>query len=115
MKNMSFAATIPQIRDQSKDVTRRLGWQRARPGDRIKAVEKCMGLKKGETLRVLAEIEILKITRERLDSITSSDVAREGFPQITPRQFIDFFCKAQGCQPNTLLTRIEFKYVRPLR
>ena len=47
-RNMSFALTTKQIEDETKDVTRRNGWWFLKPGDQIWAVEKCMGLKKGE-------------------------------------------------------------------
>ena len=48
MRNMSYAMTTQQIIDETKDVTRRLGWADLRPGDRVQACEKCQGLKKGE-------------------------------------------------------------------
>ena len=45
---ISFSLTTPQFRDGTKDVTRRLGWTFLKPGDRLCAVVKAMGLKKGE-------------------------------------------------------------------
>lgn len=36
---MSFAKTVPQFRDGTKDVTRRDGWKHLRPGDVVEAVE----------------------------------------------------------------------------
>ena len=50
MRNMSFALTKSQIIDQSKDVTRRLGWDFLRVGDLLQPVEKCMGLRPGEQI-----------------------------------------------------------------
>jgi len=110
MKNISFAATIPQIMNRSKTVTRRLKWERLLPGQRLRAVEKCMGLKKGERVCVLAEIEIISVSREPLAAITAEDVVAEGFPHWTPSQFIEFFCRSMKVTPERELTRIEFHY-----
>lgn len=45
-RNMSFAMTTDQIREQSKTVTRRFGWWFLKSGDVVCGVEKAMGLKK---------------------------------------------------------------------
>lgn len=109
--NMSFALTIPQFVARQKTVTRRLGWKRLRKGQKVMACKKCMGLKKGETLERLHLIEILRVTRERLDQITQPDVIREGFPGMSPKDFIAMFCEHNGCRPDTVVTRIEFKHL----
>ena len=44
MRNMSFFMTTKQFEDGSKDITRRFGWWNLKPGDRVKAVKKAMGL-----------------------------------------------------------------------
>ena len=48
-RNISFSMTTPQFLDGSKDVTRRMGWNRLRASDTLRAVKKAMGLKKGES------------------------------------------------------------------
>lgn len=48
MRNMSFALTTDQILAGTKTVTRRLGWLRLQPGDHLRPVRKCMGLRPGE-------------------------------------------------------------------
>lgn len=53
MRNISASMTKAQVRDRSKAETRRLGWLHAKPGMRLRVVEKCMGLKKGEGLKPL--------------------------------------------------------------
>lgn len=111
MKNISFAATIPQIIAQTKDVTRRIAWNNVRPGDRLRGVKKSMGLKRGERIEVIAEIEVVSVRREPLNRVTRQEVTREGFPNMTVSQFIDFFCRAMKCTPSAVLTRIEFRYV----
>ena len=47
MRAMSFMLTTEQMRNRSKSVTRRLGWNTLKPGDRIIAAVKCQGLGKG--------------------------------------------------------------------
>lgn len=121
MRLMSFALTTAQLLDGSKTVTRRVGWERVKPGDRIKAVRKAMGLKKGEKPEVLAVIEVVSARRERLDAIDEADCIAEGFPLYTPDEFTAMFCahaKVQTAmagtrkmQPHDLVTRIEFRHV----
>ena len=114
MRNMSFSLTTKAFLDGTKDVTRRLGWKFLQPGDRFCAVEKCMGLRKGEHVRRLGVCEVVSVTRERLCSIElyeQQELRREGFPDLTWREFIDFFCKHMRCTPDTIITRIEFKRV----
>lgn len=111
MRAMSFMLTTAQIIDESKDVTRRIGWEFLRPGERLRAVEKCMGLKKGEKQRQLKVIEVVSVTRVCLDNITQEDVVREGFAEMTPDDFVEMFCKSMKCNRNKIVQRIEFKYV----
>lgn len=110
MRNISFSMTTPQYKDGSKDITRRVGWWNLKPGDRLRAVEKAMGLKKGEKIKPLGVIEVISVRRERLDEITQDDCRREGFPDWTPAQFVAFFCRGKsGLSGATEVNRIEFK------
>jgi len=70
-----------------------------------------MGLKKGEKVQRIGEIEIVDVRPERLGDITRKDVIREGFPEMTPAEFVDFFCRFNRCTPDTVVTRIEFRKV----
>ena len=70
MRMMSFALTERQLMDGSKTVTRRIGWRDLKPGARLLAVRKAMGLKPGEKVQPLCEIEVVSVRRERLDAIT---------------------------------------------
>lgn len=63
MRNMSFSLTTPQMRDRTKTLTRRLGWYSLKPGDRVQAVVKGMGLKKGEKVERLCVIEVVSVHR----------------------------------------------------
>ena len=111
MRSMSFMLTRETILKRTKTVTRRLGWANLKPGDRLRAVTKAMGLKKGEKQERLAVIEVVLRTRIELSAITQDDVASEGFPGMTPDEFVAMFCRNMGCQPDTIVNRIEFKYV----
>ena len=106
---MSFALTERQLMAGEKDVTRRLGWLGLREGDDLTAVRKCMGLAKGEKQVRLGSLVVLRVRRERLDTITADECRREGFPDMTPAEFVAFFCKANRCEPETIVTRIEFR------
>lgn len=119
MLRMSFAMTEPQYIDGSKTVTRRLGWwdtkndrPRIPPGALIMGVRKAMGLKKGERQVLLGLSEHVSSRREPLNTITPEDVAREGYPGMSSAAFIEKFCKANRCKPDTVITRIEFRRIR---
>lgn len=58
------------------------------------AIEKGQGLKAGEGHRVLALLEVVDVRVERLVDITAEDCAREGFPELTPLEFCDFYMRA---------------------
>lgn len=111
-RNMSFALTTRQVRDRTKDITRRFGWWFLKPGDRVWAVEKAMGLKKGETVTRIALIEIVSTRPEPLKAITPEDVEREGFPEFTPADFVQMLCKGGKHQADETVNRIEFRYVQ---
>jgi len=117
MRQMSFSANWPQLLDGSKDGTRRLGWGNLKPGDRIQAVQKGQGLKKGEHVVTGPVIQCVSNTPERVDCIIMepgrsiggrSEVAREGFPDKTPEEFVKMFCKMNNCHHDTIINRIEF-------
>ena len=112
-RNMSFAMTVQQVKDQTKDVTRRIAWSFLSKGDHLCAVEKGMGLKKGEGVKRLAKIEVVSTRKEPLNAITKEDCIREGFPDFEPQDFVDMMVKNYGCNPDDEVNRIEFKYSYP--
>ncbi len=109
-RSMSFMLTTRQILAETKTETRRLGWSDLQPGELFWAVEKCMGLKKGSKHNVLKLLRCRKNIREELESIDASAVRREGFPGMTPADFVDMFCKHNGCDPTALVSVISFGY-----
>ena len=114
MRNISFSLTTPQFLDLSKDVTRRLAWLNLKPGEALMACEKCQGIKPGEKVVKLGEITVITTRRERLDLMITdaaygqAECIREGFPHLTPSEFVAMFCKHNKCEPSDLITRIEF-------
>lgn len=114
MRRMSFAITEKQILNQTKTVTRRMGWKFLKPGDLIQPVYKSMGLKKGEKQKLLGDpIRILSIRTERLIFIKANDVELEGFPELSTTDFIDLFTKANSCGIWSKVQRIRFEYTSP--
>lgn len=103
--------TTEQMRAGTKDVTRRFGWWFLKPGDRVMAVEKAMGLKKGQKPVPLYEIEVIAVRGEPLNAITQEDVIREGFPDWTPAQFVQMLVDHYKIDPTKTVNRIEFKRV----
>ncbi len=110
-RNMSFAMTTDQIKDGTKTVTRRLGWSFLKPFTDIWAVEKAMGLKKGEKIKRLRLLHVVSVRREPLNAITKDDCIKEGFPEFEPEDFVKMFCDHYGCTPDVLVNRIEFIYL----
>lgn len=110
-RNMSFMLTEQQVRDRTKTVTRRNGWLFLKEGVIVNACKKCMGLKKGQKVQEIARINILSVRREPLNAITKEDCIAEGFPNLTPAEFVEFYCKHNKINPDDLVTRIEFEYL----
>jgi hypothetical protein len=118
MRNISFALTTEQVRNQTKTVTRRTGWATLKPGTLLQPVVKGMGLKKGERVETIGgPIRVVGVRRERLTEIGTdpfymeAECAREGFPSMSPSQFVEMFWRHNGCAINAEVTRIEFEYV----
>ena len=114
---MSFAITTRQFRARTKTVTRRLGWENLRPGETVMGIEKGMGLKKGEKQVELGRIEIVSNKSESLALMIADsrygkrEAIREGFPEMSGRQFVKMFCQHNECNPEDRVQRIEFKYL----
>lgn len=110
-RNISFAMTTAQVQDRTKDVTRRFGWWGLKPGDRLCGVKKAMGLRKGEKIERLCQIEVVSVRLEPLSAITPDDVRREGFPGWTPEMFVKMLVDHYRIDPGKECNRIEFRYV----
>lgn len=116
MRMMSFALTERQLMDGTKTVTRRTGWANVKPGERLLAVRKAMGLKAGEKAVVLCEIEVVSVRRERLDDITPAEVLAEGFPEWTndPPAFVRMFCKHMRVAAEPVAKSLRDTRMRPM-
>jgi len=38
-------------------------------------------------------------------------VVKEGFPKLTPAEFVAMFCEHNGCAPDAEITVLEFEYL----
>lgn len=117
MRLISFFHTQEAVRKQEKTVTRREGWASLKPGTRLRGCKKCQGRKKGEPIEELCKIEVVSVRRERLNRMVidpeygQEECIKEGFPDMTPLEFVSMFCSNIGGEPSSMVTRIEFKYV----
>ncbi len=112
--------TIDAVRDRSKTVTRRNvdTWKNLQPGDRLTLIEKGMGLPKGAKQVVLAEVEIVGVSVQRLERVLYEIGAtqREGLPDMSPAEFIRFWMAGHGYRstldPHDVpCRRIEWRYL----
>ena len=110
-RNMSFMLTSDQIKNKTKTVTRRTGWAFLKSDDIVNAVEKGMGLKKGEKVKRICQIRIVSTHVQGLFRITKEDCVKEGFPEMSPDDFIDMFCRYNKVWAMCPVNRIEFEYV----
>lgn len=109
---MAVSLSETAVHSRVKSVTRRLGWSYLTPGTQLTLCRKVMGRKRGEPLVRIADVEVVAVSRERLDAITAQDCALEGFAHLTPAQFVEFFCAThRGCTPASLITRIQWRYL----
>jgi hypothetical protein len=117
---MSVAATVEAVEERRKIVTRRLGWRFLRPGDTLTLVDRSP--RTGKPWRRLAEVEVVSVDREPLryaaiphrirfggDAVDEPHL--EGFTDMTPEDFVAFFCDRMSCTPETIVTRIEWRYL----
>ncbi|WP_156906878.1 ASCH domain-containing protein [Desulforegula conservatrix] len=103
--------TTDQIIAGTKTVTRRFGWQFLKSGDLVQPVRKAMGLKKGDKIEPLREpIRIKSVRREPLNAIALEDCGLEGFPEMSPADFVSMLVKKYRCSADAEITRIEFEY-----
>lgn len=111
---MSFALTVPQMKAKLKTVTRRHSARNIEVGDLFLAVEKARGVRR-EDRKSIAVIRAVSVRRETLGDVTEKECALEGFPELSPAQFIEMYLKGNSISRRLPLeqiecTRIEFKF-----
>lgn len=115
--NMSFALTTQAMYNFQKTCTRRYGWDHVHPAQIIWAVEKGMGLKKGEKIKRIHEIQVLHNRWEPADRMIREpkygelEVVKEGFPHMRPVEFVEMLCDHNKKLPNEPVNRIEFRFL----
>lgn len=103
--------TTAQMYSKTKTKTRRLGWWNLSPGEILNAVEKGQGLKRGEKMRHIGPIQEVEHHSEPLNAITQAEVIAEGFPELTPHQFVEMFCRANKCAADEMVNVITFTHL----
>lgn len=111
MRNMSFFLTKRQYVNRTKTVTRRLGWKNLKPGEVFMGVLKGQGIPKGFYVQKFHTAVCVSNRSEPLNAITLEDCLKEGFPEMSPAQFVEMFCKCNKCTPETIVQRIEFRHL----
>ncbi len=123
MRNISCSHTADAVRTRMKTVTRRQGWKDLKEGELLRVVEKSMGLKKGEKIKALAVVRVVSVSFEQVGLMIKDnrmiyrskraqeiELTKEGFPLLTAKEFVDFFCKTFKAHPQGWVTRIEWAY-----
>jgi hypothetical protein len=119
---MSCSMTVDQVRDRTKTETRRAWWtwKDLQPGEHLLLIEKGMGLPKGAKQVVLAEVEVVGNDSVRMCDISPAEVAAEGFPHMTPDEFVAFWMRGHGLRfgygdggvlRTFVVRRISWRYV----
>ncbi len=125
---MSVSHTEAAVRARVKTVTRRRGWLFLKAGDRLTLCRKVMGLRPGEKVERIVEVEVVSVRRERLDAIDAGDIIREAVPveTFTPAigvpheltcwdcqraNWIGWFNRTMGGGVDQVVTRIEWRYL----
>lgn len=115
MRRMSFYATRSQMYRKTKTVTRRGvdTWTNLEPGHLLMAVEKAQGLKAGERQKCIHPIEVTAVEVQFFHTgLTPEEVAAEGFPGMTPEEFIASVWEPLNGRVRGMekVRRIEFKH-----
>jgi len=111
MRLMSFRLTVEQMRARTKTVTRRFGWWDLKPGDLVQPVVKGQGIPKGGHAEPIGgPIRIIATGWEPLFVVNEHECRREGFPELTPAEFVAMICRHYRCSPGDIINRIEFAY-----
>ncbi|MCW9036228.1 MAG: hypothetical protein OQJ97_18580 [Rhodospirillales bacterium] len=117
MKNISFFLTKQQVLNRTKTVTRRFAWWNIPPLTQLQGNVKCQGLKKGEKIVRLRRIEVISAriepVRRLLDDPVygKTEVILEGFPDLTPEQFVALLLKKTKETIESPVNRIEYRYL----
>lgn len=116
-RNMSFYLTQLQVHMKVKTVTRRLGWDFLKPDDIVNACVKCQGLGKGGKIERICQLRIKSVEKQRLSVMCERkpwgdlEAEREGFPELSGKEFVAMFCEHMKCDMHAEVNRIEFEYV----
>ena len=117
MRLISFAKTTEQFVEGLKTETRRDGWRRAHVGDMLQPVNRLPRVGAGKWWPLLwrgeyRHIQLDLVERVRLGDITKEQVQKEGFPEMSPVEFVRFYCAPRQPDPDRIVTRLSFVPVK---
>ena len=113
--NQAFSMTKEQYRNRTKTVTRRNG-KMPPVGVDVFGIEKGQGIPKGGHVVRMGIHRFISIRDEPLRRMIDepmygqAECIREGFPNLTPDEFVKMYCKANNCTPDQIVHRGEFIY-----
>lgn len=113
MKRMKFNVAHAALLRGEKTVTRRIGWGDLEPGTKLEAVREVKRAGVVEIV-VLGIVTVVSVRSEPLSSITPEECAREGYPNMRPREFVNLFCRVNArsafAADRLTVTRVEFTF-----
>ena len=87
-------------------------------GEVLLAVDRTMGLQRGQKAEVLGEIRVLSVRREPLGALLAAgtygieEMVLEGFPGRLPADFVAWLIgRTPSLTPETVITRIQFEHL----
>ncbi|MGZ9097644.1 MAG: ASCH domain-containing protein [Micavibrio sp.] len=107
-ESISFSLTARQVKSRAKIVTRRFGWWNLQPGTILNGVED------GQRI---CSIRIISVRMEPLNYMIEDhlygqrECMLEGFPEMTPEEYVRMRIKNQGVIENKICNRIYFEYL----
>lgn len=113
-RNISFSLTASQVKAREKTVTRRFGWWNLKPGTILNGVAREEG---GKETRKICSIRVVSVRMESLDSMIEDPIygqrecQLEGFPDMSPEEYVRMRIKHHGVIPNKICNRIYFEYL----
>jgi len=106
--DISFSLTVRQIQSRAKFVTRRFGWWNLQPGAVLNGVEGGQRICKIRVVSVRMEPLSFMLEDQRYGQ---RECALEGFPEMSPDEYIRMRVKSHGVTVDKICNRIYFEYL----
>lgn len=121
MRRMSYAMTINQFLDGTKEASRRFGWLNLKPGEHYMGTDRVMGFKKGEHPRDLGECVCVSNVPEPVGDIIKypvrngrREVDLEGFPNMSELDFAKMLIRSHWKSIKYCINHFEELLEKPV-